>query len=102
MIKVINDLEKLHIENRTAIAIGKFDGVHIGHRVLIDEIVKAHAKGLLSVVFTFNPAPEVFFGFQSDEQLMTAEEKRNVQRQKEAGNGSDRKTHPHSGGCACQ
>ncbi|MBQ1735885.1 MAG: bifunctional riboflavin kinase/FMN adenylyltransferase, partial [Lachnospiraceae bacterium] len=34
MIKVINDLEKLHIENRTAIAIGKFDGVHIGHRVL--------------------------------------------------------------------
>ncbi len=78
MIKVINDLEKLHIENRTAIAIGKFDGVHIGHRVLIDEIVKAHAKGLLSVVFTFNPAPEVFFGFQSDEQLMTAEEKRNV------------------------
>ncbi|MCR5390289.1 MAG: riboflavin biosynthesis protein RibF [Lachnospiraceae bacterium] len=78
MIKVINDLEKLHIENRTAIAIGKFDGVHIGHRVLIDEIVKAHADGLLSVVFTFNPAPEVFFGFQSDEQLMTAEEKRNV------------------------
>ena len=78
MIKVINDLEKLHIENRTAIAIGKFDGVHIGHRVLIDKIVKAHADGLLSVVFTFNPAPEVFFGFQSDEQLMTAEEKRTI------------------------
>ena len=45
--------EKLNIKN-TAVALGYFDGVHVGHRELIALLVReARAKGLLSYVFTF-------------------------------------------------
>lgn len=37
----------------TAITLGKFDGIHIGHQLLINEIKKSKNDGLLSVVFTF-------------------------------------------------
>ena len=45
--------EKLGIE-RSAVALGYFDGVHIGHRELISLMVReAHAKHLKPYVFTF-------------------------------------------------
>ena len=45
--------EKLNIQN-TAVALGYFDGVHVGHRELISLLVReAKAKGLQSYVFTF-------------------------------------------------
>ena len=45
--------EKLNIE-KTAIALGYFDGVHVGHRELISMLVReAKAKGLSPYVFTF-------------------------------------------------
>ncbi|MCR5774410.1 MAG: bifunctional riboflavin kinase/FMN adenylyltransferase, partial [Lachnospiraceae bacterium] len=40
-------------DRRAAIAIGKFDGVHLGHRKLLDEIVSYRKKGLYPLVFTF-------------------------------------------------
>ena len=40
IIKDITDIEKLHMEN-TAVALGKFDGVHRGHRDIM-EIGRAH------------------------------------------------------------
>jgi len=48
---------------RTSVAIGNFDGVHLGHqkilRVLTDE---AKDKGLLPVVLTFSPHPKKVVG----------------------------------------
>jgi len=41
-----------------AIAFGKFDGVHIGHRALLDFLAQqAHARGLPAVVLTFRMNP---------------------------------------------
>lgn len=49
--------------NNTSVAIGNFDGVHLGHqkilRVLTDE---AKSKGLLPVVLTFSPHPKKVVG----------------------------------------
>ncbi len=60
-------------------AIGKFDGVHIGHQSLLMEITgfaKSHAdEDFKSCVFTFDPAPEVFFG-GDNAVLTTPSEKR--------------------------
>ncbi len=43
---------------RRAVAIGTFDGVHIGHRRIIGEAVEtARARGLRSMVITFHPHP---------------------------------------------
>lgn len=74
--KIISKLEQFHIEEPTAIAIGKFDGVHIGHRELIAHINKAKAYGYKSVVFTFTPSPAVYFGFGDQMKLTTDQEKR--------------------------
>ena len=42
----------------SAVTIGKFDGVHSGHRAVIDRLVaEARAEGLVSVVVTFDRNP---------------------------------------------
>ena len=59
----------------TALSIGKFDGLHRGHQLLINDIVRHKDKGLKSVVFTFDPPPEIFFGGMKDGRLLTEQEK---------------------------
>ena len=45
-----------------ALTIGNFDGVHRGHRALIDRVTaKARELGLTSCVLTFEPHPREFF-----------------------------------------
>ena len=47
---------------RTAITIGSFDGVHLGHRAILAHVArKAQAKGLTAAVLTFEPLPREFF-----------------------------------------
>ena len=48
---------------RCALTIGNFDGVHRGHRALIDRVIaKAREAKLTSCVLTFEPHPREFFG----------------------------------------
>lgn len=56
-------LLKLIGESPIRLAIGNFDGVHIGHRRLISTMVsEAQAAGQSSVIMTFNPHPSQYFG----------------------------------------
>jgi len=42
----------------SAVTIGKFDGVHVGHRAVIDSLVdRAHSDALTSVIVTFDRNP---------------------------------------------
>lgn len=42
-----------------AVAIGAFDGVHRGHRHLIDQMVAdAHERGVAAIAVTFDPDPD--------------------------------------------
>lgn len=62
------------LSRETAVAIGKFDGVHIGHRRLLAEIM---GQGKLqSCVFTFDPSPARFFDTGDDRELTARNEKR--------------------------
>jgi riboflavin kinase/FMN adenylyltransferase len=46
----------------TALAIGNFDGVHLGHRALLERLCAvAGREGLLPAVLTFEPHPREFF-----------------------------------------
>jgi riboflavin kinase/FMN adenylyltransferase len=46
----------------TAIAIGSFDGVHRGHKAILERVrEEAHSRGLDSAVLTFEPLPREFF-----------------------------------------
>jgi riboflavin kinase/FMN adenylyltransferase len=45
-----------------ALAIGSFDGVHLGHAALLRRLAdEAHARGLEPAVLTFEPLPREFF-----------------------------------------
>ena len=54
-----------------AVALGTFDGVHRGHRAVIDE---TKATGLRSTVLTFDPHPRLVLGYEV--QLLTTFERR--------------------------
>jgi len=46
----------------TALAIGSFDGVHLGHAALVGRVVaEARKRGLEAAVLTFEPLPREFF-----------------------------------------
>src|SRR5258706_15134699 len=48
--------------SRCALTIGNFDGVHRGHRALIDRVcAKARELGIEACVLTFEPHPREFF-----------------------------------------
>lgn len=76
--QIISDTTEFECKGSTAVAIGKFDGVHRGHRKLLDQILKAKEDGLMAAVFTFDPPPSVFFTGRPQAELTTREEKRRI------------------------
>lgn len=74
--EIITNTVDFYLKKETAAAIGKFDGIHVGHRRLLDEILACKKNGLASCVFTFDPAPAVLFGLSDGRELTTREEKR--------------------------
>jgi len=79
----VRGLHNLGIKRQGCVAtIGSFDGVHRGHRVILDQ-VKAQAKALNlpSVVMEFEPQPNEFFsGEQAPARLMLLRDKVNALR----------------------
>ena len=53
-----NKIEDFHIEEPTALSLGKFDGVHRGHEALIEHLLEKKKEGLKAVVFTFDIPPK--------------------------------------------
>ena len=73
----IEGLEAYQGTGRTAVTLGKFDGLHRGHEKLIEKVTEyAKTEGIESVVCSFNMIP--FFEIQGIEReiLMTKEEQR--------------------------
>jgi len=58
--KIIRDIKDINfIEKKRYIALGVFDGIHLGHRDLIESAVKKAKKNNgLSIVVTFEPHPD--------------------------------------------
>jgi riboflavin kinase/FMN adenylyltransferase len=61
------------------LTIGIFDGIHLGHRVLLSRLVDgARADGATSVVLTLHPHPAVILGGQSDYAYLTTQEEKSA------------------------
>ena len=58
--KVIRNIREIEYDKRTAVSVGTFDGVHSGHRKIIDKLNSVRdSKGLRSVLITFDPHPQI-------------------------------------------
>ena len=56
--KILHDPRHFPSSQRTSVTIGNFDGLHLGHRqILVDLIRTAAASGTASLVMTFSPHP---------------------------------------------
>lgn len=72
--KIIRGIENInHIEGPTAVTIGVFDGVHIGHQTIIKMAVDfAYTISGKSMVITFEPHPLAIVHPESTPPLLTA------------------------------
>lgn len=65
-----------NIDSETAVAIGKFDGIHLGHKKIIQTLVEISKKmNLKSIVYTFDKNPKLVLNHEKFTPLMTNDEK---------------------------
>ena len=74
--RIIADTTDFKILKPSAVAIGKFDGFHKGHKELLKQVLEMKSRGYVSTIFTFDPPPEVLFGKRQAQEITTKEEKR--------------------------
>jgi len=79
-LEIINDINKFPKLEYPVVTIGRFDGVHLGHKKLIERLKNIAKENLgQSVIISFNPSPE--------EVLYASENKKirllNIQQEKE-------------------
>ena len=75
--QIIERTCEFQLPEGSAVAIGKFDGVHLGHRKLIHKIIEQKKESLLATVFTFDTSAAAFFG-GGEKELTTVSEKRHI------------------------
>ncbi len=75
--QIIEHTTEFQLNQKTAVAIGKFDGVHLGHQELISKIIEQKQENCLATVFTFDTSAAAFFGGEEKE-LTTKMEKRKI------------------------
>ena len=73
--EIIKDINKIHW-NKTSVTLGKFDGVHLGHRMLMENVLAA--DGCTPTVFTFDKFPSQFLRQETVTSILTEEEKEEV------------------------
>ena len=66
---IIYDNADFKITEPTAVTLGNFDGIHLGHQQLI-KTIKRNIHGLKTVVFSFYPHPVAFFGKKGEFKTM--------------------------------
>lgn len=61
-LKLYRSLPRRDSTTRSAVTIGNFDGVHLGHQAILNRLTDAAREhGLSSCVMTFTPHPRAFF-----------------------------------------
>jgi len=70
-------LEDANPSGPTIVAVGMFDGVHLGHQYLLHRLVStAHSAGCVPTVLTFFPHPDVVLGKATGRYYLTTPEQR--------------------------
>lgn len=78
--EVYKSISSYHKKNPSVVTIGTFDGVHLGHKAILTQIVNAAEKdGLESILLTFFPHPRMVLQKDSSVKLIhTIEERKEI------------------------
>jgi riboflavin kinase/FMN adenylyltransferase len=76
-LKIFNSIQEFSSPTKTIVTLGTFDGVHLGHKSILDKIINSSkTSGCESVVLTFFPHPRMVLQQNTDIKLLnTMDEK---------------------------
>lgn len=74
----VTGMTTFHMNHPCAVSLGKFDGLHRGHRKLIGRVLMQKQHGLIPVIFTFEKNPTRMIQGLSGQNIMTNEERRQL------------------------
>ncbi len=66
---------QIETEKGTVVALGKFDGFHQGHMLLLAEVLRLQKDGYTGVIFTFDIRENSVFQVSNMKNIMTSDEK---------------------------
>ncbi len=70
--QVYDDLKKIKKDENTIVSLGTFDGVHLGHKKIIDKVVeRTAANGGRNFLITFHPHPRTIVSDSFNLKLLT-------------------------------
>lgn len=72
----ITDLGQLKLEKRSAITLGKFDGLHRGHQLLVKQVLEKKKEGCIAAIFTFDKPPGRLLNGYTNGTILTNQERR--------------------------
>ncbi len=72
--RYINETTDFQLHN-SVVTLGKFDGLHLGHQMLLSRVLELKKKGYQSVMFTFSLHPYNLFSEREIKLIYTSEEK---------------------------
>lgn len=76
--KYISKTTDFYIEEPTVMSLGKFDGIHRGHELLMEHLSAKKEEGLSAVIFTFDIPPKKNVSNVEAKVLTTNEEKMHI------------------------
>lgn len=76
--KYIRETTEIQITEPTVLSLGKFDGLHMGHKLLVEHMLQKKKQGLKAVMFTFDVPPKAVVAQELLPLLTTNQEKEQV------------------------
>lgn len=78
--KIFENIDEVRIKHKTGVALGTFDGLHIGHKKVIEDLVdNCKRLNLKSVVYTFSNHPrEITKTSNNFKRIITLQEKKTI------------------------
>jgi len=70
-LKIFNSINEFHCSKKTILTLGTFDGVHLGHRKILEKLTQNTEEGKYeSLVLTFYPHPRMVLQGQSEVKIL--------------------------------
>ncbi len=76
---ISNSFDKIKIEEKLCLTIGNFDGIHEGHREIINNLIKqTKTSNLKSAILSFTPHPKIYFKKQKHFMINSQSKKKEI------------------------
>ena len=74
-----NSFDQINIDEKLCLTIGNFDGIHEGHREIINNLIKqTKTSNLKSAILSFTPHPKIYFKKQKNFMINSQSKKKEI------------------------